>query len=68
MNSLTPRSPRSFSCRRNPVQLSLSSFAPSATPSTSRSPCWFTPIATSTATFLISPPQLRFSQIPSRYT
>jgi len=67
VNSSVPPSPRCFRCFRNSRQLSLSSFAPSQTPSTSRYPPSFTPTATNTDTFRTSPPQLRFSQIPSSH-
>ena len=63
-----PSAPRSFKCRRNAVQLALSSFEPSATASTSRNPSPFTPIATNSETLRTSPPQLRFNHKPSRNT
>src|SRR5215218_4352563 len=61
MTSLTPRSPRSASVRRNPVQKTSASEAPVATPRTSRRPSVLTPTATMTATLTIRPPCRDFS-------
>ena len=41
---------------------------PSTTPTMRRQPSWSTPMAARTETFFTSPPQLRFSTMPSRYT
>ena len=58
--SLTPSRPLPRSHWKKLTQLALSSFMPSAAPKTSRYPSSFTAIATKTATFSYSPPQLRF--------
>ena len=57
--SFTPSKPRPRSHWKKLTQLALSSFMPSAAPKTSRKPSSFTAIATKTATFSYSPPQLR---------
>ncbi len=65
--SRTPERPRETRCRRNSTQLSLSSCMPSQTPTISLYPSAFTLIATRRAILRTSPPQVRFSQTPSRY-
>ena len=63
--SRTPLRPRSIRLLTNCSQLALSSFMPSATPTTSRWPVSSTPIATSTLTFSTDPPHVRLCHTPS---
>jgi len=55
--SLTPRSPRLVSLRRNSVQIASASDVPISMPSTSRRPSVFTPTAMMTATETMRPPR-----------
>ena len=63
--SFTPSRPRPRRHWKKLTQLALSYFMLSAAPRTSRYPSLFTAIATRTATFSNSPPQLRCRYIPS---
>ena len=63
--SRTPLRLRSIMLLTNCSQLALSSFMPSATPTTSRWPVSSTPMATSTLTFSTDPPHVRLCHTPS---
>lgn len=66
ITSRTPLRPRAINSRSRPRQLSSDSRKPATHASTSRKPSSLTPIATSTLTLSLAPPQRTLTLIPSR--
>ena len=68
ITSCTPERPRATSDRKNAVQPAPSSVVNTSTPSTSRCPSTFTPVAMTHATFTIRPPSRTFWVSASTHT